>query len=102
MISFKLTQTALLHLCLILPNLVIRGKNDPDLEIDAETKRQGMECRWSGAMFRAQVLPMASDVLPMGNSTLTSIAVERTTAAYVVYSCASAHREKFVRCDVLL
>lgn len=45
-------------------------------------------------MFRAQVLPMASEVLPMGNSTLTSIAVEGTTAAYVVCSCASAHREK--------
>lgn len=37
---------------------------------------------------------MASEVLPMGNSTLTSIAVERTTAAYDVCSCASAHREK--------
>lgn len=45
-------------------------------------------------MFRAQVLPMASEVLPMGNTTLTSIAVERATAAYVVYSFASAHRGK--------
>lgn len=45
-------------------------------------------------MFRAQVLPMASEVLPMGNTTLTSIAVQRTTAAYVVYSFASPHRGK--------
>lgn len=34
---------------------------------------QGMENLWSGAMFRAQVLPMACEVLPMGNSTLTSM-----------------------------
>lgn len=58
------------------------------------TKWQGMESLWSGAMFRAQVLPMASEVLPMGNTTLTSIAVERATAAYVVYSFASAIRGK--------
>lgn len=40
-----------------------------------------------------RVLPVASEVLPMGNSTLTSIAGERTTAAYTVYACASSHRE---------
>lgn len=40
-----------------------------------------------------RVLPVASEVLPMGNSTLTSIAGERTTAAYTVHACASSHRE---------
>lgn len=40
-----------------------------------------------------RVLPVASEVLPMGNSTLTSIAGERTTAAYTVYSCASSRGE---------
>ena len=55
---------------------------------------------WCGAMFGARVLPMAFEALPKGNLVLTSAALERTTAAYYVYSCASAHRDKAVRCDV--
>lgn len=49
---------------------------------------------WSGAMFGAQVLPMATEALPKENSTLLSIALERTAAADVVYSYANTHREK--------
>lgn len=71
---------------------------DPDLR---EQACQGMERLWSSATSRAQVLPMASEGLPMGNTTLTSIVVERTTAVVaVVYFCAGAHREtKLVRYD---
>lgn len=48
-------------------------------------------------MFRVQDLPMASEVLPMGNLTLTSVAMERTAIADIVCSCASTHRENVVR-----
>lgn len=51
-------------------------------------------------MVGARVLPMASEVLPTGNTALMSIVAERTTAAYVVYSCASGRGGKVVRHDV--
>lgn len=72
------------------PSIGLEATRSGNLCGDAE--RPGVGTLWSGATFRAKVLPVASEVLPKGSSTSASAAPETTTAAYIVSICASARR----------
>lgn len=61
-------------------------------KFEGDAERPAVGTLWSGATFRAKVLPVASEVLPKGSSTSASAAPETTTAAYVASVCASARR----------
>lgn len=79
---------------LFLPSSYLISASCSPRRAGGDIKWRRMQSLWSGAMFGAQVLPMASEVLPVGNTALMSIVVEGTTAAYTVCSCARARREK--------
>lgn len=72
------------------PSIGLKATRSGNVCGDAE--RPGVGTLWSGATFRAKVLPVASEVLPKGSSTSASAAPETTTAAYIVSICASAPR----------
>ena len=76
---------------------------DPDPDPRSVLYSEGWSSSGAGPRTEVQVQPVASEVLPMGNTALTSIAVERAAAARALCSGASGHREKLLlRYDVCL